>query len=1846
MHFSHRFCHCNTNSKYFDELAIESSHNDLFSGLKDISVSKPSKSRVVALALSLCFAFSVLNRSMHAQTTPDMYQGVSAYQSFQQNDFDNVNVVNGNLYLQIPLLSYPQRGGKLRLNFYIYLNDKIWRPYLVGPINAPNSWADNGWWVATDQPVVGQFANQNNPNHPNAIAGAYVARDQHFDVAADVQSANETWTAGSGNLNGGQGGENQNDSYIVSSGSYFAVGPDGSRHYIGDYGGYICSPLNDGASGCSAQPAMSWQSTYPAVDGSDVAPSGMGASSSSQTTNLWTPTPPNSVTDADGITYTPTKTYDTNGNFITTSAAGWKDTAGRLIPGTAVGNGPGTPGASFFSNDPLPGIMPGSSWTDLSSSLCPSGTTSARKWQPPAYNTSVETYWLCYTTYSTYGSNFNFNNQYYDLIDITSGQGTEHIAPAVMLTAVVLPNGTSYQFLYDNSLSLAKMTLPTGGSITYTYSQQVFVPPGNNNADGTPSRVVASRTVTPGDGQPSGTWYYLWNASAGSGNGPIYAIITDPNLNDEEHQLGGTDANGTTWGLTNLAETQVTNYDGCSPHNTACKNHATGTITKITQYGLRLVGGGGGLGNPAQGSQSIVSQINTPPQRTSTVTKYPLASGQYRTTTLSQTYAPNYTLNCTCGQGPGVPSPSPSSFPPTPVFTYSTVGESYATNHVTATTYSDDGVQSSPIRTDLTTYAWQGTSANNYLLSGLFNLVTGKGSGAGSISPASNGTLPSGLTAATLYSYGNSAVVTGLGSSNQHGTPPTSSLERGNLISTTRELNISAGTGETSTSTWNDTGTVASTTDAMSLATIQYGYESTGSLLTSISNPVSTTPIALVEDFNTGLLTSKTDSNGASTAYTYDPTNNFVNSVKQSDGGTTTYTYGTALPIIVTETDAISSTFGSRIMQTTLDGFGRPNAKQVTNDPDGAVFSATSYDNMGRIAGQSIPVRGGAPRTSQYTTYLYDNLSRIVKVTYPDSTSASTSYSGEAAQTTDEGNGNTNVTRIVQTDVLGRMLSACEVTSNTQSGSATADNSPTSCGQDFAATGFLTKYSYDVLGNLTAVTQGSSLPQRTFQYDACSRLTSTTNPESGTTKYTYDNNDGVLTRVRPSPNQSGTATVTTTYNYKNLNSGAADKLHRLASISYADTYTNNVPTPAVYFNYDTTSNALYPASNATNLIGRASDSYVIDSGNNTIAARGYSYDPMGRDNKIYTCTVDDCGKGWSYDLTYVYTYTGNVYTQAISDSSLNNTLTYTYDNIGRLSEVQSNYVDTYHPAILFSDATYDAFGNLLTAQLGANETETNTYDVRSRPLSSSVSATGSSTPIYSFGVGYAPNGQIVNMQDSVNGAWTYSYDGMNRLMGGNASSGPWSGYTFAWFYDRFGNMVQRSAAPLLVIPATVVNAPNNQLAGMQYDAAGNLLNDGVNTYKYDGENRLITVVPQSGGSATYSYDAEGKRIRRVLPNGSINEYVYDEAGRHIADMTTTGSLILGEIYAGGRHLATYNASFNATYFVHTDWLGTERARSLYTGSPAESCTGLPFGDGMSCTSTDISPMHFTGKERDTESGLDYFGARYYGSNMGRFMSPDHPLIDQHPENPQSWNLYAYARNNPLINIDPTGLGCVTDMGQGSDANHESVELNNSISSDDCAGQHGTWVPGDVSKDNIGAYRGSDGGINFQATTNTGGNVYYSSFVSGAQTDANGVGPGASIAHASTDWLSSQIVGGSLDQMMSFAANRMEPRGGGGLMALLAGPGFSPDGPDNWAGPGGMGTPQGQGDWAAMVHDYNFFTNNITIGTYFNPFVSRATAKALIQSDNNLVGHAGGAQSVKMGMLFGVVNAFQWLTHPF
>jgi RHS repeat-associated protein len=117
------------------------------------------------------------------------------------------------------------------------------------------------------------------------------------------------------------------------------------------------------------------------------------------------------------------------------------------------------------------------------------------------------------------------------------------------------------------------------------------------------------------------------------------------------------------------------------------------------------------------------------------------------------------------------------------------------------------------------------------------------------------------------------------------------------------------------------------------------------------------------------------------------------------------------------------------------------------------------------------------------------------------------------------------------------------------------------------------------------------------------------------------------------------------------------------------------------------------------------------------------------------------------------------------------------------------------------------------------------------------------------------------------------------------------------------------------------------------------------------------------------------------------------------------------------------------YFNDADWLGTERARTNSSGTVCETITSLPFGDGQTtqpqnggCAPT---PTFFTGKERDAESGLDMFGARYYGSRLGRFMTPDwaaKPTAVPYAMfgDPQSLNLYAYVRNNPLAKADADG----------------------------------------------------------------------------------------------------------------------------------------------------------------------------------------------------------------------------------
>jgi RHS repeat-associated protein len=127
------------------------------------------------------------------------------------------------------------------------------------------------------------------------------------------------------------------------------------------------------------------------------------------------------------------------------------------------------------------------------------------------------------------------------------------------------------------------------------------------------------------------------------------------------------------------------------------------------------------------------------------------------------------------------------------------------------------------------------------------------------------------------------------------------------------------------------------------------------------------------------------------------------------------------------------------------------------------------------------------------------------------------------------------------------------------------------------------------------------------------------------------------------------------------------------------------------------------------------------------------------------------------------------------------------------------------------------------------------------------------------------------------------------------------------------------------------------------------------------------------------------------------------------------------------------------------------------GKVLQSCQSLPYGNGESCTPTPTEQL-FTQKERDTESGNDFFGARYYSSVVGRWMSPDPSgLAYANKSDPQSLNHYVYVRNNPLIFIDPNGMYCDYSDHNDPDSGFLKSQFDFSSNRGECKYNGGVWV---------------------------------------------------------------------------------------------------------------------------------------------------------------------------------------------
>jgi RHS repeat-associated protein len=166
-----------------------------------------------------------------------------------------------------------------------------------------------------------------------------------------------------------------------------------------------------------------------------------------------------------------------------------------------------------------------------------------------------------------------------------------------------------------------------------------------------------------------------------------------------------------------------------------------------------------------------------------------------------------------------------------------------------------------------------------------------------------------------------------------------------------------------------------------------------------------------------------------------------------------------------------------------------------------------------------------------------------------------------------------------------------------------------------------------------------------------------------------------------------------------------------------------------------------------------------------------------------------------------------------------------------------------------------------------------------------------------------------------------------------------------------------------------------------------------------------------------------------LENGATTLYHRDDQGNVIAETDATGALIAEYVYLGGMMLAKIDSAAGATYFSTTDPASTVLA--LRNGSRAIvwKADYKPFGEVQATSGTIENFWRFAGKQRDKETGLTYFGARYTRDSWGRFISPDAVgAVDGKTSavnegllaNPQKLNLYAYGLNNPYRFVDPDG----------------------------------------------------------------------------------------------------------------------------------------------------------------------------------------------------------------------------------
>ncbi|HDQ74236.1 MAG TPA: RHS repeat protein, partial [Chloroflexi bacterium] len=519
------------------------------------------------------------------------------------------------------------------------------------------------------------------------------------------------------------------------------------------------------------------------------------------------------------------------------------------------------------------------------------------------------------------------------------------------------------------------------------------------------------------------------------------------------------------------------------------------------------------------------------------------------------------------------------------------------------------------------------------------------------------------------------------------------------------------------------------------------------------------------------------------------------------------------------------------------DGLGR--AVQVQAETaEGWRVTERDFDGLGRVVREYLPHLAGTAGPAPYAENRYDKLGRVTQVTYPDGARMRTYYRARQTAVVDAN----DHARIQTQDAYGQLVAVQEFTGVYPGGPAWD-----------AAPYATTRYAYDVLGNLTTVTDTLGHVTR-MTYDTLGRKTAMDDVDMGHWTYEYDEVGRLIA-------QTDALARTLTFDY--------DELDRLVRKSAGEDVL------AVYH---------YDDAGAIHGYGRGRRTAVDYPGGSV----DYAYDERGR----VTREVRAFHGLETYTTTYTYDTLDRVATMTYPDGEV---VTQTYDEGGMPDGLISSAGET-----LVHGTIYNPAGQITELRFGNGLATTYAYDALNLRLQSLKTG----DPLYpdsreSLAYTYDPVGNVTRIEDhrvigSVAQVQTFQYDDLDRLVHAEANGfGHVAGYTHAYGYDAVGNIVHFAGAsyryedPAHVHAVTVVERAGG-VERYGYDANGNMTLrveiSGTRTITYeqafDVENRLVAVTDTVSGAVTrFGYDGDGARVWKSDDAGTtlyVGEYYEEE----------------------------------------------------------------------------------------------------------------------------------------------------------------------------------------------------------------------------------------------------------------------------------------------------------------------------------------------------------------------------------